>query len=312
MRERLRAVADRLPPRVRRRLVRWVRRAQAGRPQVSAVVLLDRPGRACPGHARRRTRAAGGHPRDPAGRDGPAPAAPGRRGRRGGLASPAGSGAPTTGQTTGHVPGSWAAPPPGHRWLLFLSPRQLLLPGAVETLMAARGTDPTVVLGELEGSAAPWSRTPLLGRLLVPHELWARTVDDGEPDGQTAAVSLLAEGFSAAGSPTLRDDPHRAPGSSRRSTNPMPALSARVSADRSMLTDLEGHADLRRARAAGALAVTFPGSCWRSSAATSPSGISCGPTPLSWPAPQGERTGCPRRSRTGQRPGWPRRTAGRR
>ena len=35
--------------------------------------------------------------------------------------------------------------------------------------------------------------------------------------------------------------------------------------------------------------VTFPVSCWRSSAATRPSGISCGPIPLSWPAPQGER-----------------------
>ena len=48
VRERLRAVADRLPPRVRRGLVRGVRRAQAGRPQVSAVVLLTGP----EGHAR--------------------------------------------------------------------------------------------------------------------------------------------------------------------------------------------------------------------------------------------------------------------
>ena len=48
MRERLRAVADRLPPGVRRGLVRGVRRAQAGRPQVSAVVLLTGP----EGHAR--------------------------------------------------------------------------------------------------------------------------------------------------------------------------------------------------------------------------------------------------------------------
>ena len=206
VRERLRAVADRLPPRVRRRLVRVVRRAQAGRPQVSAVVLLTGP----EGHARATLDAVRAQPEAtleilPVVMDqrlrplADAAAA-------GGLASPPGSGRRPLGGRLGSVRASWAAPPPGHRWLLFLSPRQLLLPGAVETLMAARGTDPTVVLGGLEGSAAPWSRTPLLGRLLVPHELWARTVDDGEPDGQTAAVSLLAEGFTEAGSPTLRDD----------------------------------------------------------------------------------------------------------
>ncbi len=48
VRDRLRGLADRLPPRVRRRLVRLVRRAQAGRPQVTAVVLLTGP----EGHAR--------------------------------------------------------------------------------------------------------------------------------------------------------------------------------------------------------------------------------------------------------------------
>jgi CDP-glycerol glycerophosphotransferase (TagB/SpsB family) len=151
--------------------------------------------------------------------------------------------------------GSAAARTP---WLLFLSPRQLILPGAVETLMAARGAEATVVLGELEGSAAPWSRNPLLGRLLVPHVLWARTVDDGEQDGQTAAVSLLVEGFSEAGRPTLRDDSSPRTRLFERVSNPLPALSARVAADRSMLAELEGDAHLRSARAAGALARDLP------------------------------------------------------
>ena len=103
VRERLRAVADRLPPRVRRGLARW-RQAGTGRPAPGVGGgAADRPGRTCAGHARRRTRAAGGHPRDPAGGDGPAPASPGRHGSRGGLASPPGEWSRTTWQTTGRV-----------------------------------------------------------------------------------------------------------------------------------------------------------------------------------------------------------------
>ena len=151
--------------------------------------------------------------------------------------------------------GSAAARTP---WLLFLSPRQLLLPGAVGTLLAARGTDSTVVLGGLEGSTAPWARTPLLGRLLVTHARWVRTVDDGEPDGQTAAVSLLVEGFTEAGGRTLRDDSSPRARLFEKAENPMPTLSARVSADRSMLRDLEKAEDNRRARAVGALVRDLP------------------------------------------------------
>src|SRR3954471_17014079 len=77
-------------------------------------------------------------------------------------------------------------------WLLFVSPKQLLLPGAVANLMRARGSGPGVVLGALEDSDSTWSRAPLLGRLLVHRELWTRTRDAAERDGQTAAVSLLA------------------------------------------------------------------------------------------------------------------------
>src|SRR3954447_516103 len=90
-----------------------------------------------------------------------------------------------------HV-GSRAARAP---WLVFVSPRQVLLPGAVAALLTAAGSSSTVVLGALEGSIAPWPRTPLLGRLLVPRERWASTSDDAEPDGQTAAVALLTAGF---------------------------------------------------------------------------------------------------------------------
>ena len=254
VRERLRGLADRLLPRARLRLVRVVRRAQAGRPQVSAVVLLTGP----EGHARATLDAVRAQPEAtleilPVVMDqrlqplADAAAQEDWRVRRGVVvdggdiaeAREVGSAAART------------------RWLLFLSPRQLLLDGAVETLMAARGTEPRVVLGGLEGSAAPWSSTPLLGRLLVPHELWVRTVDDGEADGQTAAVSLLADGFTGAGSATLRDDASRAR-LFEKVEDPMPGLSARVSADRSMLADLEGEADLRSARATGALARDLP------------------------------------------------------
>ncbi len=257
VRERLRAVADRLPRRVRLGLARGVRRAQAGRPQVSAVVLLTGP----EGHARAALDAVRAQPEatleilpvvmDP-------------RLRR--LADTAAEEdwRVRPGVVADHLADDWAharelgSAAARTPWLLFLSPRQLPLPGAVETLMAARGADPTVVLGELEGPAAPWSRTPLLGRLLVPHELWVRTVDDGEPDGQTAAVSLLVEGFTAAGSPTLRDDSSPRTRLFERAENPMSTLSARVSADRSMLRDLEMDEDNRGARAAGALVRDLP------------------------------------------------------
>ena len=271
VRERLRGLAARLPPRVRRRLVRLVRRAQAGRPQVSAVVLLTGP----EGHARATLDAVRAQPdatleilpvvMDQRLRPLADTAADEDWRVRPGVVLD-GDDRPDDGPDDGSDiwPDDWerarqlgsaAARTP---WLLFLSPRQLLLPGAVGTLLTARGTESRVVLGGLEGSAAPWPRTPLLGRLLVPHALWARTVDDGEPDGQTAAVSLLSGGFTEAGDPTLRDDSSPRTRLFERAENPMPALSARVTADRAMLADLEGDADGRSSRAAGALARDLP------------------------------------------------------
>ena len=83
-------------------------------------------------------------------------------------------------------------------------------------------------------------------------------MDDGEPDGQTAAVSLLVEGFTAAGSPILRDDSSPRARLFEKAENPMPTLSARVSADRSMLRDLQNDEVNRRARAVGALVRDLP------------------------------------------------------
>jgi hypothetical protein len=152
------------------------------------------------------------------------------------------------------------------RWLVFLSPGQLLLPGAVRALLAARGSgrEPTVALGGLEAPEARvrpdegWLRAPLLGRLLVPVGLWGRTTDDAEPDGQTAAVSLLAHRHRATDVPTLRE----APGAGRGRVRGLllEALSVRVASDRSMLATLERapEQDARSARAAGALARDLP------------------------------------------------------
>ena len=80
-------------------------------------------------------------------------------------------------------------------WLIFLSPRQVLLPGAIEHLLAASAAQTTPVVGGVQGASGPWSRTPLLGRMLVPAELWTGAPDDGEPDGQTVAVHLMAAGL---------------------------------------------------------------------------------------------------------------------
>ena len=151
--------------------------------------------------------------------------------------------------------GSAAARAP---WLVFVSPRHLLLPGAVANLLAARGAAGTPVLGELEGSASPWSRTPLLGRLLVPRESWRDAPDDGEPDGQTAAVWLLAGGFTGTGHATLRDVFSPRARLFEKVEDPTPALPARVVADRSMLAALQGDDALRAERAVGALARDLP------------------------------------------------------
>ncbi len=253
-RERLIGLAGRVPSGLRRRAGRVLRRARAGRPQVTAVVLLtgsesqanatldsvreqrvaqleilavvldERLERladtATRGDWRVRSLVVG---RDDIG--------------------------------VGRRVGSDAARSP---WLLFLSPGQLLLPGAMVDLMAARHTDPMPVLGGLEGAASGWSRTPLIGRVLVPRELWAMTRDDAEPDGQTAAVSVLVGGFVRTERPTLRDDYSPRARPFEKVEDPMRGLATRVEADRSMLATLDGDDGTRSERAVGALTRDLP------------------------------------------------------
>jgi CDP-glycerol glycerophosphotransferase (TagB/SpsB family) len=151
-------------------------------------------------------------------------------------------------------------------WLLFLSPRQVLLPGAVTALLEARGGDRTVVVGQAEDPGASWARLPLLGRLLVPAELWGGALDDGEPDGQTVAVVLVADTYAEAGhsyaetrAPVLRDTAERAR-PCEKVENPAPQLSSRVAQDRSMIASLDRDelAEERAARATGALVRDLP------------------------------------------------------
>ena len=150
-------------------------------------------------------------------------------------------------------------------WLLFLSPRQLLLPGAVTALLEARGERRTVVVGQVEDGTS-WARLPLLGRLLVPSELWGGALDDGEPDGQTVAVVLVADTYADTGHsyaearvPVLRDTVERAR-LFERVENPAPQLSSRVAQDRSMIASLDRDelAEERSARATGALVRDLP------------------------------------------------------
>lgn len=247
-------MTNRVTPAVRRRARRVLRTARLVRPQVSAVVLLTGP--------ESRARAALDAVREQ-GEPGLEILAVVMDERLRPLAEAAAGGdwrvrpvaAGSDDAAVARRAGSAAARAP---WLLFVAPQQLLLPGAVAGLMAARDTGSAVVLGGLEGSTGSWPRTPLLGRLLVPRELWAKTPDDGERDGQTAAVSLLAGGFTEAALPTLRDDSAARTPLFERTENPMPMLPALVAADRSMLAALAGEEGAREERAAGALARDLP------------------------------------------------------
>ena len=135
--------------------------------------------------------------------------------------------------------------------LLFLSSRQHLLPGAAQALLAARGDDRSTVVGTVFGTSEELA-APLLGRLLVPRERWTATDDDGEPDGQVAAVSLLAGPHLPAGAATLGDLGPIRPKPFERASNPIPWLGARIAHDQAMLRLLP-EAD-RAGRAAGILA----------------------------------------------------------
>lgn len=255
MRDRVRGAVDRLPEGLRRRAGVVVRRMRTGRPEVSAIVLLQGEEQ----HARATLDAV--RDQSLAGLEivavlmdehleslAATAAAEDWRVR---VVRPIGS--------------DWAA---ARRfgavsaradWFVFLSPRQILLPGAVETLLGARTAD-HVVMGDLEGrDDEHWARTPLLGRLLVPRDRWARLLDDGERDGQGAATNLLVQGHHDAGRATLRDDARRAR-LFEKVENPMGRLSARVAHDRSMLVAFERppHDDQRRVRATGALSRDLP------------------------------------------------------
>ena len=151
-------------------------------------------------------------------------------------------------------------------WLLFLSPRQVLLPGAVAALLEARGERRTVVLGQVEDPDTSWARLPLLGRLLLPADQWGAALDDGEPDGQTVAVVLVADTYDATGHsydeapvPVLRDEVAQAR-LLDRVDDPAPHLSSRVAQDRSMIASLDRDelAEERSERATGALERDLP------------------------------------------------------
>ena len=113
---------------------------------------------------------------------------------------------------------------------------------------------------------ASWAWLPLLGRLLVPAELWGGALDDGEPDGQTVAVVLVADTYAGTGhsyaeadAPVLRDGVERAR-LFQRVDDPAPQLSSRVAQDRSMIASLDRDelAEARAARATGALVRDLP------------------------------------------------------
>lgn len=149
-------------------------------------------------------------------------------------------------------------------WLLFVAPGQVLRPDAVARLLAARDAGPPgagVVLGGLAGAGPDdsWARTPLLARLLMEQERWARTLDDAEPVGRTAATALLALGHVRADGVVV-EDVREQPDWWSSSRRPVEELSARVARDRASLALLERADQVRhrRQRAAGALADDLP------------------------------------------------------
>ena len=256
LRDRVRGVADRVPEVARRRAGALVRRVRSGRPQATVVVLLAGP----EPQARQTLDTARDQP--VAELDIVAVVMDDHLRALGEEAA----GEDWRVRAVTALPGSdWAAArhfgsvQARAEWLLFLSPRQLLLPGAIETMLAERTAD-HVVLGSLSGAEdEPWARTPLLGRLLVPRLRWARALDNGERDGQSVAVALLVEGHHDVGRATLRDDVQRTR-LFEKVHSPMHLLSGRVAQDRSALAALErtGLEDERRARAAGALTRDLP------------------------------------------------------
>ena len=254
-RDRLRRVADRLPDGLRRRAEVAARRLRSGGPEVSVVVLLH----GHEAHARAALDAV---------RDQPLPrleiVAVVMQDHLEDLAQSAAE-EDWRVRPVDMFGDDWAA---GRRfgavaakadWLLFVSPREVLVPGALEAMLAERTADHVVLGGLVDQDADSWARTPLLGRLLVPRARWARAIDDSERNGQSVAVTLLVQGHHDLGRATLRDELQRTR-LFEKAENPMSQLSARVAADRSSLVVLErpDYAVEHRVRAAGALSRDLP------------------------------------------------------
>ena len=136
--------------------------------------------------------------------------------------------------------------------LLFLAPRQLLLPWAFSAMPGREG-------GLLAGAAivdrvGDHQDTPLLSRLIVPRETWLEIEDDAEPWGQSAALRLLCLPHDAVLVPRVRDRGPVRPQPFEPQVDPLPGLDARIAFDQTML----GLTDDRATVAAGLLARELP------------------------------------------------------
>ena len=114
--------------------------------------------------------------------------------------------------------------------LVFLPPRQELLPGGLSLL---RGQD-----GLLVGEAETDGRGPstALGRLRIPRAAWLVTEDDAEPAGQTAALRLQRDQPALpVRTKVLRDRGPLRPRPFEPQVNPLPQLEGRIAFDVTML-----------------------------------------------------------------------------
>jgi CDP-glycerol glycerophosphotransferase (TagB/SpsB family) len=136
--------------------------------------------------------------------------------------------------------------------LVFLPPRQELLPGGLSMLL---GQKAGLVAGEALLAGRADLSTPTLARLLVPRETWLATEDDGEPAGQTVALRLLGGPHTSL--PLLavaRDRGPLRPRPFEPQLDPIPHLAARIGFDETMLDVATDRATV----AAGLLAWDLP------------------------------------------------------
>jgi CDP-glycerol glycerophosphotransferase (TagB/SpsB family) len=150
--------------------------------------------------------------------------------------------------------------------LVLASPGDVYLPGAVAAALDLAGRSTTVLVlaaaGEQAGSANLGDMPGMagdvrLGRLVLSH-VDAGVLEDADPDGVPAAVSLLRAGFALTDRPSYRNDRDvPAPPHSAR-VDPLPGLGARIARDRAALHALEGLDSARSHFAAPALAALRP------------------------------------------------------